>query len=168
MNDESNKYKKTVCTFIIAILIIIVLIFFIIFIKFKFFQNQNINDSNIEEICNKYDTIDNKREECFLINTKCKDDLCFLEKSLFFKNETICQNIINESIKNNCVKVITFNKAIENAIKDDNVNLCNVYNGTELEICQDNYYLQKVYKIKDKNLCNKITSEVLKNECLQI
>ena len=55
----------------------------------------------------------------------------------------------------------------ENAILKDNSSICEQFDNLKsIEHCKDNYYFAKRFNENDLSYCDKIISEVIKNECL--
>ena len=177
--SDSKKYilfdenMKVVIFFTLSILLILMLvIYFVDFDEMKFqkisFKPGSIADEiNLEQemMCSDIEDL-NKKESCEIKYSICDSDKCFYDKALVSLDETLCENISDFDLKNQCVININHNKIFQDAVIENNIDNCEKLLEKEtVNACKDNFYYVQAFNLGDNSLCDMISEEVYKNEC---
>ena len=71
-------------------------------------------------------------------------------------------------MKTGCSAAIKRTKILENAILNNNISNCDIFEDTEnIQFCYDNFYLGKRYNEDNQEYCEKIINLELKEECIK-
>ncbi|MFH1745120.1 MAG: hypothetical protein ABH881_03055 [bacterium] len=114
-------------------------------------------------------------------------DLCLKNIAIENKDETLCKNIKDEEVKNDCLNWINYEMAKANkdimaceklvsGLKNSCIvllltskeNCAKLQDKENQNICFNQYYFNEVQKNKDAKLCTNITDEEIKQACESI
>jgi len=146
--------------------------------KLNIVSNNDNNDNifvslNIDDVIENGDFKDcnlisnsNERSLCRLKLSKCIDDDCFLKQGIYLRNEDLCFKIKNIDKKVECSTAVKISKIFEDSILENNITKCDLFEEeVNKQFCKDNFYLSQKYNSGNLDNCNKINSEVMRNEC---
>lgn len=107
------------------------------------------------------------KENCLIKYKVCENDDCYFKKARTNNNLTECNNIKDEEQKIICKSVTNHDKIIQEAVLYNNITICDQIQIEYLEQCRNNFYYVNSVNFNDKSLCQNISVEEFKNECLQ-
>lgn len=103
---------------------------------------------------------------CELKNKACSDDTCFYNQARISSNEQICFDIKDEKQRVLCTSSIELDKYYQTPVLTNDISACSKI--PELKVqCEDNYNFVTAKNTNNPSLCSKISSEVIRNECLK-
>ena len=142
---------------IFSVLFLIILVVFILTLfsgSNKSYQSPNQNNF-----------LPQSAKEVDFVDESCGDE-CILNKALDDLDEEKCYLMKEEDSVALCGYMINRNSIIEASVVSDDVEICSQLDSkSDEQRCRDNYYFVSALNKKDKDLCSKISDEVLKNEC---
>ena len=129
-------------------------------------------------ICESVSDSSYSRESCYLdvapvVNDAsiCKlsgpfQGMCYGYVALNTKNEKICDNVLDESSRNSCY--IYFNQMVGDiSICEDKINITKDKDDCYYSVVSSFFLRGIKLTPKDKQICEKITTKDVKNECLE-
>lgn len=184
MEQDNIIEKKFNLIYVFGVLVIILVL--VTILSVMFFNNQSnivednsLNKNDFVEVvprtpeqientkCNQIDDWAD-RGECLLNLKDCEvlGDGCYADKALFYQNEEICSEIINESILDECINSIKETQILVDVMINDDIELCSNFGSNEkIQFCRDNYYNVKRFNEGDKKYCEFINNETVRAEC---
>lgn len=178
-NKSKSKYDVRWKDFIVVSLVLVGLLFAIFNYKLGghtiFYANiiPASGEIVVKDISLCYDYKDILiRENCLYRESFCETDNCSYDKAVKLLDRTFCEDIsdvTNNELRTDCLVIVLYNTVPEEAILDDDITICKGLEpfSEHVSDCEDSYYFVKADTLKDLSFCEKIVSEVSKNECLR-
>ncbi|EKE26857.1 MAG: hypothetical protein ACD_4C00136G0017 [uncultured bacterium (gcode 4)] len=139
----------------------------------KKFCIENVKDREIMAKANFKDS----KEVCNSMNESKKRNYCisFMKtenirsKAVNTNNEDDCKKISNPLIKQRCLLLVKTNEIRKKAILNDDINFCKEgKDSDEITLCEwIYYYFKNTVKNKDKEGCNELLLDEVRNLCLK-
>jgi len=151
---SGSKRKVWVIGVVIFICVIIILIFTLFLVGKGKDICDNLDSPSVRESCKLCNELENPSE--------CKDTV-YMNLATMNADASLCNQIVQEDKKNNCLSISMSGKAI----REDDISLCETLdNKIVITNCRDRFFYFKSRQKDDRQLCEKISDESLRNMCV--
>ena len=172
---QDCHYKNYLCIIFIIVVLVLVISYISYLINYSNLRVDSVSpltssfksnvSQSIPSICSNLSS--EQLDSCIISNSNCSEDSCYYKRAILRLSSDDCMKIKDNNLLIKCNSIVDHNLIFTNSVSLNNVNLCNNLSDSETIIaCKNNYYYVQSYNLGNKSLCNLITNENFKNECL--